>query len=508
MRTLAGYSFEASADGDRAVDLAQRVRTSIEGWLQGKGELIAGDGRRSLKLRDGRVAEVALHEIVTTKGAICEITVTEPTAGGAFQTVLAVAREPGRVAVSCELAAASQTLMPLWVDVHCPRVIRDILALKDVPWAYHASPLPATAKAFRGSVGGDTFIDLVWNDARAVPVIAISEEYGLVLHPGIVEAMSADLSGLAVVALLDSGASWRITSRKGKQWSCYGGAIRLYWPSVGNSTPVDHPLWTAQRLLWEVVDTESAAGRIRSQIRRRILGQSAFGIIPSTLFAAVRRAAREEELAAFQKRIEDGDDYQAFADEYYAKMLELTETLETRDQEIETLRAQVASLQLALRWRDGSQETVEPVEETPPATVEEAVLTAMERHSDVLVFGADVDEGIKTVAADAGPPDRILTYLSALADLGEARRKGPLGTSMLLWLTHRGVSGSGESLTVRNSRQEMKTRTWDDGTGQRREFELHLKPTDGTSPDSCVRIYFDYEETSQRIVVGWVGRHP
>src|SRR5581483_6827560 len=230
MRTLASYCFEAAADGETAAHLAGRVRTCIDAWLQAKGELLNKDGRRSLKLRDGRVAEVTSHEITTAKGSVCEITVTEPTANGTFQTALVVAQEPGRAAVSCELAAGSQALMPLWVDVHSPRVIREILALNDAPWMYHGSPLPVNARVFRGSTGGDAFIDLVWSDARAVPVIAISEEYGLVLHPGVVEAMAADVAGLAVVALLDSEASWRVTSRKTKQWSCYGGAIRLYWP--------------------------------------------------------------------------------------------------------------------------------------------------------------------------------------------------------------------------------------------------------------------------------------
>jgi hypothetical protein len=509
MRTLASYSFEAPADGDGAARLAERVRTCIDGWLFAKGEIQSAESSRALTLKDGRVADITSHEISTAKGSIFEITVTEPTAGGAFRTTLAVAQEPGRVSVACELSAGSQSLMPLWVDVHCPRVIRDVLALTGVAWAYHGSSLPAGARVFRGSAGGDAFIDLVWNEARAVPVIAISEEYGLVVHPGVVEAMSADVAGLAIVAQLDSGASWRVSSRKSKQWSCYGGAIRLYWPGVGNgTTPIDHPLWTAQRLLWGVADTASAAGRIRSQIRRRILGQSAFGVVSSSLFTTVRRAGREEELGALHDRIQQGDDYRAIAEEYYAKILELSESLESRDTEIETLRAQVANLQLALKWRDGSQEMVEPVEETPPATTEEAILSAMDRCGDLLVFGEDVNEGLKSVAPDAGPPDKLLTYLCALAEMTEARRKGSLGTSMIHWLANRGVSGSGESLTIRNSPREMTARTWDDGAGKRREFELHLKPAEGTSPDRCVRIYFNYDDASQKTIIGWIGRHP
>jgi hypothetical protein len=47
---------------------------------------------------------------------------------------------------------------------------------------------------------------------------------------------------------------------------------------------------------------------------------------------------------------------------------------------------------------------------------------------------------------------------------------------------------------------------WSDGQGKR-EFRLHLKPTDGTSPDRCVRFYFEFDEERQITIVGWVGRH-
>jgi hypothetical protein len=73
----------------------------------------------------------------------------------------------------------------------------------------------------------------------------------------------------------------------------------------------------------------------------------------------------------------------------------------------------------------------------------------MERFDELLSFGADVSAGLRTVAPDAGPPDKILAYLQSLADVTEARRKGPLGTSPILWLADRGLSVSGESPTIR-----------------------------------------------------------
>jgi len=37
---------------------------------------------------------------------------------------------------------------------------------------------------------------------------------------------------------------------------------------------------------------------------------------------------------------------------------------------------------------------------------------------------------------------------------------------------------------------------------------MHLKPNDALSPDRCVRIYFDWDDATRQVIVGWVGRHP
>ena len=132
----------------------------------------------------------------------------------------------------------------------------------------------------------------------------------------------------------------------------------------------------------------------------------------------------------------------------------------------------------------------------------------MDRFDATLIFGASVNEGIGTVAPDAGPPDKVLSYLRALSDLTEARRKGALGTTAVKWLGSRGVIASGESETILNSTKEQQARTWEDGAGTKRPFNTHLKPSEATSPDRCVRVYFDYDEERNKIIVGWVGKHP
>ena len=505
MRELVAYAFEAPRTGATQIDLAT-ITGVVDQWLASKGT-IADDGA-VITLRDGRVGEIRRVLTQSSRGQIGELILTESTPGGLFRTSVSTSVTDTVVAVSVTLAAGSSTLSPHAVDVQCPRVVRSLLELP-VQWQYQGTAIRGQPLAFRGRSGGDDFVALVWSGSRSLPVVAISDEYGAMLHPGIAEDLARDLAGLAIVGVLDPEASWRLTARKGKEWSCYGGAVRLYWPNPSSTaSPLSAPLWTARRLLHDVVDTEAAATRLREQLRRRVFSQAAFAIAESDAFAGVRRAARDEELAQLRERTRDASKNESIAEEYYSEVLRLSEIIQRQEEELGNLRRQLANANLALQWRDAAPGDVPPVEETPPSTVEDAVLTAMERHADLLTFGDSVSDGIKRLTADAGPPDKILHYLSELAELTKARRAGPLGATAVQWLTERGVICSIESETIRNSSDEKRLRTWADARGGRQYFELHLKPNDGTSPDRCVRIYFDWDESTRTHLVGWVGRKP
>ncbi len=226
------------------------------------------------------------------------------------------------------------------------------------------------------------------------------------------------------------------------------------------------------------------------------------------MFGQIRVAARREQVEALRAKAEEDNDYKNLAEEYFELVHDREQEIEKRDEQIAGLREQVANLTLALRWQGDEPADVEPDKDIPPATVEEAVLLAMDRFANDLVFGEACNEAIQTLASDAGPPDKILDYLEALAEMTQLRRRGPLGTTALTWLEQRGVIGSPESDTIKNSPKERTARTWSDGNGNTRVFDLHLKPSDATSPDRCVRIYFEYDEECGKTIVGWVGRHP
>ena len=123
-----------------------------------------------------------------------------------------------------------------------------------------------------------------------------------------------------------------------------------------------------------------------------------------------------------------------------------------------------------------------------------------------------MDRGVRDLRPDAGPPGCVLQYLDALAELSAAlklarREKRGLGQSAKHFLGDRlgPQNVSGESETGRSNRRLAQATTFDDGD-ERRRFEMHLKPTDATSHDRCVRIYFD--AAKDPVIVGWVGRHP
>jgi len=506
MKRLASYCLEALASDDPSGTCADKVMDQIEGWLRSKGNL--SDDRQSVTLGDGRIATIDRAILTSSQGRLAEIVVTEPRPDGWFRTAITFAESEGTVAISVDLSAATSALAPVYVDIRCPRLVRDLLSPPS-PWRYQRTPLTSLPVGYEGEAGGDAFIAFAWDPARPVPIVAVSDEYGSVFHPGIAERIAGDLAGLAVVVRLDPQASWRVTRRKGKEWSCFSGAIRLFWPQLAEDvSPYRHPLWTPSRLLASMPDSEAAADRIRRELRRRVLGQSAFAVSDPPLFLTLRHGAREEELSALRAKAIVGADYKALADEFFETAVKSNKMIAERDVEIENLRAKIKGLQYALQSKRVEHPEVDPETETPPSTVEDAVLLAMDELKDDLVFGRAVTDGIGTLAQDAGPPEKILTYLRILRDFTRTRKQGALGTTAIKWLQDHGAVASAESNTVRKSPREQQARTWDYGNGEQRVFDIHLKPSDATSPDRCVRIYFDYDDARRKTVVGWVGRHP
>jgi hypothetical protein len=441
-------------------------------------------------------------------GCMEEWVLSEPIPSGEFKTSLGVARSDSELYVSCELSAHNpeHVVAPLTVDPKCPRVLREIVSLP-LKWRLGSTPVKPSYLPGHGREEGVYFAQILQDKRRVLPVVAIAQHYGEVIHAGVSEQIARDLVGLAVVVELDDDAAWELTRTLGKEWSCYNGAIRLYWPFASpERNPYRHPLWTSLRLLSGVSNSREAAHRIRYQLRSMLFAVSTFSIPKPDLFRDIERSRQEEDRQARHKEAVDHDDFRLLAELYSDENEGLRSDIESLQDENKELREQLYYWKSQSLWQDNSVGNLEPVTDTPPSTVTEAVAQARRQFTGQIRFGRQVDESIEQLNPEAGPPDKVFDYLAALAELSEIRSSGPLGNSMLQWLSERGVSVSAESETTRKNKREMLRRTWDDGVTPR-EFDLHLKPSEGTSPDRCVRIYFDWDDTTKRIVVGYVGRH-
>ncbi len=314
--------------------------------------------------------------------------------------------------------------------------------------------------------------------------------------------------GVSVIVEVDEAASWAITDELGKEWSCYNGAVRLYWPYRGRQTSAfAHPIWLRQRLIDRTGSANRAAHQMRDQLRRQLLELSTYTFDEPQEFLQLKADAQRHRFDQLRKEAERSGDHEKFAEQVY----EQYSIAEGQRVELETenanLRLQVQGLLDEFsRTANARPEDVPPEPDAPVASVEEAVCRARDTFADQLTFGDDVEAGVATLNEHAGPPDKVFMYLKILAELTVARQQG-LGRDPLLWLKEHGVKASGESETILCSPTEMRRRTWHDGEA-RREFAMHLKPVDGSSPDRCVRIYFDYVEEKRKTIVAYVGRHP
>jgi hypothetical protein len=498
MRQFGRYNLTVLQEANTSTaDMVSAIESGIADWVQQKGVLVDSGPPIVIEYPDGRLAQFQVGRMGTGAHWLRSYSLTEPIDRGIFRTTIEVANDDSRISLDARLEAGTEGLLaPLSVDARCPSFLRQLMR-HPWRWTIGAWTLPIGNLEFRGEAGGQALLELLADPMRSLPVVVVSEdEQGWT--DDFIEALRADVSGVGVVVSVDASASWEVTNRIGRHWSCYNGAIRIYWPRWRvEQDPLDHPLWTRRRI-YELRDTEELAQRsVRNTIRRRLLALSVSGLKRDPLFEHVLQVHREDSRSRAKDNVELLDIYARENDQLRERITQLEEEKAQLSLEFENYRT-------VQEWKQSAETSdIEPDTDSQPETAEEALLLARERYAAYLTFGDSLEGGVADLAPEAGPPPKILHYLATLSSLSEALRAGPLGRDIVEWLSERGIAASGESETVRKNGGRRFTI---DGRSER--FELHLKPNDATSPDRCVRIYFRWDPKRQSIVVGWLGRHP
>jgi hypothetical protein len=500
MRIVAKYQFVSVAPLAGGISELSDI---LQQWGDSK---FAHDENRSTIIKKSGLSAIFDHQTETVDDSSQVIfDALEPVADGQLQMQVKLLKTAGQTNFQCTLSLGSESgLLPPTINIRSPRFIRQIVDLP-AEWRVAKDAERVFSKCFEVNAKEVGELErLIRAPQRRLPVIVVSELHGETLAGDIHERIGNDTCGLAHTCRLTNDASWELTNVLGKEWSCYNGAIRLFWPfRVNRDDPRAHPLWTIDRLLWKTNDEAKARDWFRGELSERLIEASTF-VSDDPAFA--RFEAAKVHSVSKASRVSAEGDYKAIADSYASENDALRGILETQLQEIETLKQNVESLTIALR-SEKSISSQQHVQESPPESVLEAVQTAQKKLSQTVAFPEDIDDQIKTLNTAAGPPDKILRYLLTLGDLAlTLEDKNALGRSIPIWLRDQGVDCSGESDTIKKSKGSKRQRTFRIN-GNECHCEYHAKPSDGVHPDLCVRIYFTVSDQAPRVRVGYVGRH-
>jgi hypothetical protein len=285
-------------------------------------------------------------------------------------------------------------------------------------------------------------------------------------------------AGAAHPVLLTSDAAWKLTQLKGKNWSTFLGAVRVYRPGVTwSGTARAHPLWLIDRHPEPEAVLDAARQVCVDEARWRGLEQWA---VPQIRLDRVR--------SRIDPSMDPGDD----SDGWLGLLEEVESERDELRNEVESLRREVDRVILESKG--------EPVV-LPPASVSEAVAQIAGRGTPGLVLLDSAWESAAT--ASFRRPERAMEVLEAVAELAEHYHRGSLEQDFRSFLAQRRVKLGYVSASVRNRWPNDYQRRYD---GRTVELSDHAKVGAGT-PGETFRVYWYRDEQERKLVVGHVGNH-
>jgi len=407
-----------------------------------------------------------------------------------------------------------------------PKAVRDILQQLsgyDGPFQISLDPVELS-----GPDGFATFESLAFSPKRGLPLIAISKEPRSGETSVNALLLARHLVGAAHVVVVDDTVSRALTSRHGKDWSVYLGAVRVYQPGAEpyKGDPGDHRYHKA-----EVIERinggdfkglapfeRQLADQILRETEKRFSGSS----IPT--FEAVETIAAQIARQNLESQAErDGAVSHALVEshrqevESLRKMNEEANSLfETASEELKLaerdrddawgrnhlLQLEIERLRAALASRDGKG-AASAAALQPPRTLDEICAFAETGlGSSVVVLPRAVKETRKTRNLNIA---RLYDGLVFLRDVYVPFRRGEISQNDYQTALRKNRFNEDACFSSPGSLQAFMgyTATW---KGQQITLNRHLKWGVG-STDTMIRIYFYFDEETQSVIIGHMPSH-
>jgi hypothetical protein len=347
---------------------------------------------------------------------------------------------------------------------------------------------------------------------RALPILAISpraEDNRPYVSPDHVRRFL----GLAEPWFITTTSATRLISDLlGSEFSCYNGALRIWWPGLdpAEDDPRRHPL----RLPYQVADTPArtldALYNLLTRVSERRVADG--GPVWRVVLEATTRA-REERLRAALADAELVDLAAEVESQLRMARAEVGELRSQNDalrQDLEQLNAgnELLEARLADAYRITSQlpKEQQPVSQPDIKTIADAVLEADGRFPHLRF----TDESYRSVEkSNFQRPEEVYRAFQTLDSVGTemAVNKGELGESLFDRLRLAGLDYRAHETDQTMSSWGAERRASYDGKTY--EMERHLAwGGPNRKSQEHIRVYFEWEPEGGFWVIGHVGNHP
>ncbi len=351
---------------------------------------------------------------------------------------------------------------------------------------------------------------------RRVPIVVVSPQgptASCLLSPDTL----ADLSvGLAeVVVLKDKWAAYSLSDEVSRLWSCYNGAVRIYWPGFRSSSDLMyHPIYLPEDLARMGRSWKGAENSIFYRLATVSIVRLAEGSLTQKALKVceTERAAKgRAELESLKKAIDAG---RADSSLLKAKLEELQherdEGLKVIDElgkEIEDNKARLSELEWEVQsLRERLPKEPEIPEEAPISDIPMALQRAEEEMGDTLLFLESAKES--AAGSQYKDPEKVFQAFEALAEVGalyfsSKKHHESIGPLEDLFSKRGFKYAAQDSPTTVGKFAAQRTFPY---VGRRVRFSRHLT-LGGGSRENCIQVYFDFDEKNAKVVVGYCGVH-
>jgi len=407
--------------------------------------------------------------------------------------------------------------------VEPPRIVPRLVEKPTLSATCMGEPVYGTPTLLSGPRVGAFVADRLEYAGRRLPIVIVSVDQETERALVDTRILAGKLSGLAeVVSLHDGEASWELTKQIGQKFSCYNGAVRIYWPGLNTKmdNPFNHSLWIHDRIVeqgsvnfikhiynhlclrvgrafgespvWHEVHREIQEHR-EEVSRQKLMEIGADKDITEKILAIVEAGKKEAE-ARKKDADSDRDEALEWADN-------LDRQLRKTERERDDFQNQKEQLVIALAAAQISQ-TGASESDPEISSILDAVKYAQEFQT--LEFCTDALKSAADSRSNRGPD--LYKVLKALADLPNEYRTG-LGKSVQDWIKER-VPDVAFDYAHRISDTTV-SRNEQDYTYDGIFMPKHLRFGGGHNTQNQVRVHFEFEfaDGPPRCVIGWVGKH-